>query len=76
MSLDYRLKFEKLMHYLFDDESGSPFIFLNTFKSAERARFDCAHELVISLCIRITKIRVEKDNRVLETEADQFSSEF
>ena len=32
--------------------------------------------LVISLCIRITKIRVEKDNRVLETEADQFSSEF
>lgn len=61
----------------FDDESGSPFIFLNTFKSAERARFDCAHELGhIVMHTHNKKIRAEKDNRVLETEADQFSSEF
>ena len=61
----------------FDDESGSPFIFLNTFKSAERARFDCAHELGhIVMHTHNKKIRVEKDNRVLETEAYQFSSEF
>lgn len=61
----------------FDDESGSPFIFLNTFKSAERARFDCAHELGhIVMHTHNEKIRVEKDNRVLETEADQFASEF
>ena len=61
----------------FDDETGSPFIFLNTFKSAERARFDCAHELGhIVMHTHNKKIRVEKDNRVLETEADQFSSEF
>ena len=61
----------------FDDESGSPFIFLNTFKSAERARFDCAHELGhIVMHTHNKSIRVEKDNRVLETEADQFASEF
>ncbi|TCM68448.1 Zn-dependent peptidase ImmA (M78 family) [Acinetobacter calcoaceticus] len=62
----------------FDDESGCPFIFLNTFKSAERARFDCAHELGhIVMHTHNKKIRAEKkDNRVLETEANQFSSEF
>ncbi len=61
----------------FDDESGSPFIFLNTFKSTKEPASIVHTNLVISLCIRITKkIRVEKDNRVLETEADQFSSEF
>ena len=61
----------------FDDESGNPFIFLNTFKSAERARFDCAHELGhVVMHTHNKKIRVKKDNRALETEADQFSSEF
>jgi len=61
----------------FDDESGNPFIFLNTFKSAERARFDCAHELGhIVMHTHNKEIRAEKDNRVLESEADQFSSEF
>lgn len=61
----------------FDDESGSPFMFINNFKSAERSRFDCAHELGhIVMHTHNKDIRIEKDNRVLETEADQFSSEF
>jgi Zn-dependent peptidase ImmA (M78 family)/transcriptional regulator with XRE-family HTH domain len=61
----------------FDDESGSPFMFINTFKSAERTRFDCAHELGhVVMHTHNKKIRAEKDNRVLETEADQFASEF
>jgi len=61
----------------FDDESGSPFIFTNNFKSAERARFDCAHELGhLVMHTHNKNIRAERDNRVLETEADQFASEF
>lgn len=61
----------------FDDESGSPFMFVNNFKSAERSRFDCAHELGhIVMHTHNKDIRIERDNRILETEADQFSSEF
>lgn len=61
----------------FDDESGSPFIFVNNFKSAERSRFDCAHELGhIIMHTHNRKVREEKDNKLLEIEADQFASEF
>ncbi|WP_151710993.1 XRE family transcriptional regulator [Acinetobacter brisouii] len=61
----------------FDDESGSPFMFINNFKSAERTRFDCAHELGhVVMHTHNKHIRDEKDNRILETEADQFASEF
>ena len=55
----------------FDDESGSPFIFLNDTKSAERVRFDCAHELGHTVMHTHNKyVRNEVDNRILETEAD------
>ena len=61
----------------FDDETGSPFIFLNDTKSAERVRFDCAHELGhIVMHTHNKNVRDEVDNRILETEADRFSSEF
>lgn len=61
----------------FDDESGSPFIFLNTTKSAERVRFDCAHELGHTVMHTHNKyIKDEVDNRFLEIEADKFASEF
>lgn len=61
----------------FDDESGSPFIFLNTFKSSERTRFDCAHELGhLVMHTHNQRIKADRDNRILETEADQFASEF
>nr|WP_227523612.1 ImmA/IrrE family metallo-endopeptidase [Acinetobacter pseudolwoffii] len=61
----------------FDDESGSPFIFLNDTKSAERVRFDCAHELGHTVMHTHNKyVRNEVDNRILETEADKFASEF
>lgn len=61
----------------FDDESGSPFIFLNTTKSAERVRFDCAHELGHTVMHTHNKyVRNDVDNRFLETEADRFASEF
>lgn len=61
----------------FDDESGSPFIFLNTTKSAERVRFDCAHELGHTVMHTHNKyVRNDVDNRLLEAEADKFASEF
>lgn len=61
----------------FDDEMGSPFIFLNDTKSAERVRFDCAHELGhIVMHTHNKNVRDEVDNRILETEADRFASEF
>lgn len=61
----------------FDEESGSPFMFVNNFKSAERSRFDCAHELGhIIMHTHNQKVRAEKDNKILEIEADQFASEF
>ncbi|OAL78070.1 ImmA/IrrE family metallo-endopeptidase [Acinetobacter terrae] len=61
----------------FEEESGSPFIFLNDFKSAERVRFDCAHELGHTVMHTHNRnVRSESDNRILETEADKFASEF
>lgn len=50
-----------------------PFVFLNTFKSAERSRFDAAHELAhLSLHVH----GVTTGNRDCEREADAFASAF
>lgn len=72
----FRLPFEtKQMDALsfFDDQSGSPFIFLNDFKSFERQRFDAAHELGHMI---MHKDDNAEYNRTKESEADQFASEF
>ena len=49
-----------------------PYVFLNTFKSAERSRFDAAHELG-HLVLHIHGSFVGRD---VEREADQFASAF
>jgi Zn-dependent peptidase ImmA (M78 family)/DNA-binding XRE family transcriptional regulator len=52
--------------------NGIPYVFLNTFKSAERSRFDAAHEvghLVLHL-------HGGASGRMVEREADQFASAF
>lgn len=72
----FRLPFEtKQMDALsfFDDQSGSPFVFLNDFKSFERQRFDAAHELGHMIMHKDNKAEY---NRTKESEADQFASEF
>jgi Zn-dependent peptidase ImmA (M78 family)/DNA-binding XRE family transcriptional regulator len=50
----------------------TPYIFLNTFKSAERSRFDAAHELGHLVLHR----HGDASGRNLEREADQFASAF
>lgn len=61
----------------FDEENGCPIIFLNTFKSAERVRFDCAHELGhIMMHIYYKKITKNRNYKSLEKEANLFASEF
>jgi len=52
---------------------GTPYIFLNTFKSADRARFDASHELG-HLCMH-WRHEVPR-GRDYENEADAFSSSF
>lgn len=49
-----------------------PYVFLNTFKSAERSRFDAAHELG-HLVLHIHGASGQRD---VEREADQFASAF
>lgn len=49
-----------------------PYIFLNTFKSAERSRFDAAHELGHL----VLHIHGASGGRDVEREADQFASHF
>ncbi len=49
---------------------GVPYVFLNTFKSAERSRFDAAHELGHLVMHR----HGEPSGREVEREADQFAS--
>lgn len=49
-----------------------PFVFLNTFKSAERSRFDAAHEIG-HLCLHVHGVT---GNRNVEREADMFASAF
>ncbi len=51
---------------------GVPFVFLNTFKSAERSRFDAAHELG-HLSLHVHGASAGRD---AEREADQFASAF
>lgn len=50
-----------------------PFVFLNTFKSAERSRFDAAHELGHLVMHRHG---APQDSRQAESEADKFASAF
>ena len=51
---------------------GVPFVFLNTFKSAERSRFDAAHELGHL----VLHIHGANGSRDVEREADSFASAF
>lgn len=53
-------------------KDGVPFIFLNTFKSAERSRFDAAHELGHL----VLHIHGASGGRDVEREADTFASHF
>lgn len=57
---------------------GQPFVLLDTFKSAERTRFDAAHELAhIFLHIYDTKTpNDDVDYKKRESEADRFASCF
>lgn len=50
-----------------------PFVFLNTFKSTERSRFDAAHELGHLI---MHKHGAPQDSRQAESEADRFASAF
>lgn len=50
-----------------------PFVFLNRFKSAERSRFDAAHELA-HLCLHVHG--TASGDRNVEREADAFASAF
>lgn len=50
-----------------------PFVFLNTFKSTERSRFDAAHELGHLV---MHKHGAPQDSRQAESEADRFASAF
>lgn len=52
--------------------NGEPFIFLNTMKSAERSRFDAAHELGHLVMHR----HGAPNGREAERQADQFASAF
>lgn len=52
---------------------GQPFVFLNTFKSTERSRFDAAHELGHLV---LHKHGASQDSRQAESEADRFASAF
>lgn len=52
---------------------STPFAFLNTFKSAERSRFDAAHELGHLVMHRHG---APQDSKQAENEADRFASEF
>lgn len=51
--------------------NGTPFVFLNTYKSTERSRFDAAHELGHLV---MHKHGAPQDSRQAENEANQFAS--
>jgi Zn-dependent peptidase ImmA (M78 family)/DNA-binding XRE family transcriptional regulator len=54
-----------------------PFVFLNTKKSAERARFDCAHELGHLAIHRHGSLQGEiNGSQEIEKEANEFASAF
>ena len=52
--------------------NGVPYVFLNTFKSAERSRFDAAHEVGHL----VLHVHGGKTGREVERDADQFASAF
>lgn len=52
--------------------NGTPYVFLNTFKSAERSRFDTAHEIGHL----VMHLHGGASGREVEREADQFASAF
>ncbi|MCO6414074.1 MAG: ImmA/IrrE family metallo-endopeptidase [Thiogranum sp.] len=52
--------------------NGVPYVFLNTFKSAERSRFDTAHEIGHL----VLHLHGGTSGREVEREADQFASAF
>jgi Zn-dependent peptidase ImmA (M78 family)/DNA-binding XRE family transcriptional regulator len=52
---------------------NQPFVFLNTFKSTERSRFDAAHELGHLV---LHRHGAPQDSRQAESEADRFASAF
>lgn len=53
--------------------NNQPFIFLNTYKSAERSRFDAAHELGHLV---LHRHGTPQDSRQAENEANEFASNF
>lgn len=53
-------------------QGSAPFVFLNTFKSGERSRFDAAHELGHLVLHR----HGEPSGREAEQQADEFASAF
>jgi len=55
---------------------NKPFIFLNTFKSAERSRFDAAHELGHLVRDIYTMQHGHKHGPEMERQADAFASAF
>jgi Zn-dependent peptidase ImmA (M78 family) len=54
-------------------KSGKPYVFLNSFKTTERSRFDAAHELGHLVMHRHGG---PQNHRESETEADEFGSAF
>ncbi len=52
--------------------NGTPYMFLNTFKSAERSRFDAAHELGHL----VLHLHGAPSGREAENEADRFAASF
>lgn len=63
---------EKLDAFSYWYSDGKPYIFLNRSKTAERTRFDLAHELG-HLVLHSRELDSERD---LEKEADRFAAEF
>lgn len=55
---------------------NKPFIFLNTVKSAERSRFDAAHELGHLVCDVYTMQHGQAHGPEMERQADAFASAF
>lgn len=56
-------------------EEGRPFVFLSTLKSAERSRFDLAHEIG-HLVLHGSLGACARNEHEAEKEADRFASEF
>lgn len=53
-----------------------PFVFLNTYKSAEHSRFDAAHELKHLVCDRHSMLHGGEHTQKMEKDAQAFASAF